>query len=193
MNHSDTPEISILQDTPDAKWRLLDLVLKAEPHSGRPREQWPEIVLVGDAFAPGTLAAARALAGAYEVRIRYAESLGNAPKFHAAPDTGAMGHFFARGGTPHRRAFFLKGQLRWSARARRAFAYIRQFGRFPGDEEFWRARLSDPGSILRSSGENRIRFRLHNQRDFDAFEAAVAQLADVEWTGSAGNSEEDPE
>lgn len=193
MNRSDLPGPLILRDSPDAKWRLLELVARAEPHSGRPREEWPEIILVGDAFAPDTLAAARALAGAYDVHIRYAESLGKAPKFHAAPDTGTSGRFFASGGDPHRRTFGIRGQLRWSARARRSFAYIRQFGRFAGDEEFWRARLSDPGSVRQSSGENRLRFRLHNQQDFDTFESAVAQLADAEWTGSAAGPDEDPE
>jgi hypothetical protein len=45
--------------------------------------------------------------------------------------------------------------------------------------------LSDADSIRRSFGENRIQFRLHNQRDFDGFEVAVVQLADAEWTGAA--------
>jgi hypothetical protein len=46
---------AILRDSPDA----------AESHAGKPREQWPEIILVGDAFAASTL--------------------GEAPQFHEAP------------------------------------------------------------------------------------------------------------
>ncbi len=184
---------AILRDSPDAKWRLLEHVLQAEPHAGEPREQWPEIILVGDAFAADTLAAARALAVAYEVHIRFAQSLVEAPQFHEAPDLSAIGHFFARGGAPHRRTFFLGGQLRWSARARRRFAYIRQFGRFPDDFDFWRQRLSDPDSVRPSAGENRIQFRLHTEQDFDRFEEAVRQLETMNWTGHAARDEEEPE
>ncbi|HEU0139234.1 MAG TPA: hypothetical protein VFQ79_05970 [Bryobacteraceae bacterium] len=182
---------SILRDSPDAKWRLLELVLQAETHAGKPREQWPEIILIGDAFAPGTLAAARALAGAYEVQIRFAESLSGAPRFHEAPDLSAMGHFFSRGGLPHRRIFFTGGHLRWSARARRRFAYVRQSGRFPDDFDFWRKRLSDPNSVRPSTRENRIQFRLHTQQDFDRFEEAVRQLETANWTGLAADPDED--
>lgn len=41
-----------LRDSPDAKLRLLELVLQAEPHRAKPRDQWPDIILAGNAFAP---------------------------------------------------------------------------------------------------------------------------------------------
>lgn len=187
------PKIFILRESPDAKWRLLELVLRAESRAKHPRDQWPEIILVGEGFEAGTLAAARALAGSYEVRIRYAESVDNEPRFHSAPDTSAMAHFFSRDDQGPRRKFHAGGQVRWSARERRTFAYIRQFGRFPHDEEFWAQRISDPDSIQPSTGKNRIRFRLHTQQDFDTFEKAVGQLATVAWTGAAADREEESE
>lgn len=121
----------ILRGRPHGKWRLLEPELNAESHPGRPRGEWPELNPVGDAFAPETVAAVRALASVAEVRTRYAESRRETP--------------------------------------------------------------SNPGSVQSSSGENRIRFRLHNQRDFDAFEAALQQLADIEWTGQGAGPDEDPE
>jgi hypothetical protein len=184
------PGTIILRKGRDAKWRLLEVVLESEPSAGSPPEQWPEIILVGDAFAAETLAAARSLAAVYEVHIRYAESMGKTPKFHAAPDTSALDHFFAHSGNRQRRTYFVKAQLRWSARARWSFAYVRQFGGFPGDEQFWRARLSDPMSITLNGGEDRLRFRLHNRKDLESFETATAEL-DTDWTGAPAGNDED--
>jgi hypothetical protein len=173
-----------LSDSPDAKWRLLELVLQAEGSASRPRRDWPEILLCGDAFSAATLAAARALAGAYEVRIRFAA-------FHDAPDPGLLGHLFARGGDPLRRVFYLHGQPRFSARSRRGFASIRQFGRFPGDEDLWRRILSRPDTLRLHCQQRGLRFHLITQDDLDRFESAIAGLGGVEWTLSNPTASED--
>jgi hypothetical protein len=155
-------ETFILRDSPDATWRLLELALRAGPHVRGPRERPPEII-IGEAFEAGTLAAARALAGAYEV-IPFAESLGDTPRFHPAPDISPRGDLLSRGGSNHLRTFHVVDQVRWSARARRTIAYVRQFGRFPQDERFWAERISDPASILPSAGENHIAYACIQQR-----------------------------
>jgi hypothetical protein len=199
VNSADRPVI--LRDTPDAKWRLLELVLRAESYAGSPRQEWPEIILVGDGFDAATLATARALAAAYEVTIRYAGSLVSSPRSSTesasaptprdeTPAIDAMASFFAK---EQRRAFSIEGKLRWSARRRRAFAYVRQFGRFDGDEGFWRSHLSHPESLRLSSGENRIQFRLRSKRDFESFEANIGSLAHVAWVGAPASATEDPE
>jgi hypothetical protein len=180
----------ILEDSKRARWELLELVLRAED-SGPETENWPEIILLGDAFHAETLAAARALGAAYPVHIRFAQSIGNSPKFHpGSGDAVAMARFFAQSGNGARRAFYIGIALRWSARARRTFAYVRQFGRFNEDEAFWRELLSDPGSVTASTGEHRIRFRLHTAEDYRRFEQALHELDAVVWTGTPGNGED---
>lgn len=85
-----------------------------------------------------------------------------------------------------RRAFRFRqdGKRRWNLHCRNKHAYVWQHGRFPGDIEFWRARLSAPETVEPKKRGTRLRFRLHNAADLQSFrEAVTSSLTDQTWLG----------
>jgi hypothetical protein len=66
----------------------------------------------------------------------------------------------------------IDGKLRYRMWARKQFATVIQNGRFEGDEDYWKARLS-PDAQLRSRRQgNDLRFRLRTGEDFSNFKTA---------------------
>ena len=64
------------------------------------------------------------------------------------------------------------GKKGWYVKVQQDRAHVGQTGRFEGDCDFWRERISDPTTILeRKSGG--LTFKLYTQQDFDAFLRAM--------------------
>jgi hypothetical protein len=86
----------------------------------------------------------------------------------------------------------LDGKRRWFVSARRAKAYVWQQGRFEGDVDFWRARVSKPDDVKPVKDSQRLRFFIATEDDFRRFHQAVTEeLTSVEWTESALEDEID--
>ena len=87
----------------------------------------------------------------------------------------------------------VNGKRRWFIAARTKNAYVWQYGRFEGDEEFWRQRLSDPGVVKPVKRDECLRLFLATEQDFTAFgEAFASPLQKVEWLDSQNYSDLDP-
>jgi hypothetical protein len=86
----------------------------------------------------------------------------------------------------------LEGKRRWFVSAGRAKAYVWQQGRFDGDLEFWRQRVSKPDDVKPVKNNQRLRFFIATDDDFRRFHQAVTnELASVVWNESALEDEID--
>ena len=57
--------------------------------------------------------------------------------------------------------YLQSGMVRWWVFVKAKYSYVFQNGRFVGDEGFWRARASEPGSVApREKGDRNLRFHL---------------------------------
>lgn len=84
-----------------------------------------------------------------------------------------------------KRGFFYRidGKRRWNLLCRSKYAYVWQYGRFPGDENYWAARLSDPDSVEPKKRGQTLKFNLWTAEDIEAFRRAASQdLADQVWS-----------
>ncbi len=208
----------LLRNTADAKWKLLEAILGFRERIENNTQFKAEIIFLGEDLDPGLRALAHSLAVNYGISIHHAQLLngrgagirpaqvedtteflpnGVARSVVSKPyvitaETKLVQEFFSDNPSATRRAFDQHGRLRWSARARRDFTYVRQFGRFTGDFRFWRERLSAADSVRLSTGEGRIQFRLHTRQDYLNFIAAIRELKDVSWAGHSASEGEDP-
>ena len=74
------------------------------------------------------------------------------------------------------------GKRRFFLSARAAWAYCWQEGRFIGDSDFWRARLTQPEDVKPVKSGKALSFLLSTAGDFSAFQNAVtAELASAGW------------
>lgn len=92
--------------------------------------------------------------------------------------------------------FPIDGKRRYMVRARQLLANARQLGRFPGDIDFWQARLSDPVSVKAIKNGERLRFRLRSADDFRKFKEALANelpQKEFEQLPESGADEDDGE
>jgi hypothetical protein len=69
------------------------------------------------------------------------------------------------------------GRSRWWVIVRGVYAYVLQFGRFVGDEDFWRARLSQPVSVVSRLNGDQLRFHLVISSDFNSFQQVMDEQA----------------
>ncbi len=69
----------------------------------------------------------------------------------------------------------LSERVRWRVVVRPAYAYVHQFGRFAGDTEFWRARVSEPERVKSRQGGANLRFHLVTAPDFLTFQKVMDQ------------------
>jgi len=71
---------------------------------------------------------------------------------------------------------------RWGLSARKKNAYAWQNGRFDGDVEFWRSRMSHPDEVKPVKNCSCLRFFLYTEDDFTSFlNAATKELIPAEW------------
>jgi hypothetical protein len=88
--------------------------------------------------------------------------------------------------------FRLDGKRRWFVAARRAKAYVWQHGRFEGDVDFWRERVSKPDDVKPVKDGQRLRFFIATEDDFRRFhQAATDELTSAEWAETALEDEID--
>lgn len=79
------------------------------------------------------------------------------------------------------------GRRLFSVQVRREFARVAQIGRFDGDLEFWRTRLSEPDRVVQINGGANLAFRLRLSSDFDGFSRAFdGDLAEVPFRFGGG-------
>jgi len=79
--------------------------------------------------------------------------------------------------------FRIAGVRRWFVAARKKNAYVWQHGRFDGDVEFWKKRISEPDEVCPVKDEKCLRFWLTTKQDFDAFLVAwSAELESANWS-----------
>ncbi|MGY3147743.1 hypothetical protein ACVWYQ_004742 [Bradyrhizobium sp. USDA 3397] len=69
----------------------------------------------------------------------------------------------------------LASKRRFIVYIKKKFATVRQLGRFDGDEQYWRARLSEPTSVAEKRDRRDLRFRLVTSGDFQAFTLSWTQ------------------
>lgn len=69
------------------------------------------------------------------------------------------------------------GRARWWVIVRGVYAYVLQFGRFAGDEELWRTRLSQPESVVSRLNGDQLRFHLVISSDFNSFQQVMDEQA----------------
>ncbi len=94
-------------------------------------------------------------------------------------------HRGATGSVPGRFSFRLSGYARLVVRSRPKFALVEQKGRFPGDLEFWQARLPAGANVREVFAGERVRFRLYSPQDFQAFDTALrTELQTQNWERS---------
>jgi hypothetical protein len=80
----------------------------------------------------------------------------------------------------------IAGKRRFYVNGRRKYAYVWQEGRFPADDEYWRLRLSDPGTVTAVKGGGGLRFHLSTPSDFESFrEAVMHDLLNKDFTEPA--------
>lgn len=80
----------------------------------------------------------------------------------------------------------LNGKRRWFMAARNRHAYLWQYGRFEGDVEFWRSRVTDSTVVEPVKRGQCLRLFLETAEDFQAFhDAFTGPLLNVEWLESA--------
>ncbi|HEX3658231.1 MAG TPA: hypothetical protein VHV55_20755 [Pirellulales bacterium] len=72
---------------------------------------------------------------------------------------------------------FLKYRIndrwRWSVTVRSGYAYVWQRGRFDGDDDYWKERLSKRSDVVPVQDARALRFVLETAGDFQAFREAV--------------------
>ena len=72
------------------------------------------------------------------------------------------------------------GRLRWYVKPQIQEAYVVQKGRFAGDEDFWRSRLSRPAEVgpkRKTDGDADLRFHLVTAADFESFQEVADREA----------------
>jgi hypothetical protein len=75
------------------------------------------------------------------------------------------------------------GRRRWHVDARRTSAYVWQTGRFTGDIEIWKERVSTPDSVQAVKRSTCLRLWLHTAEDFEVLRSTVgAEFEGVNWT-----------
>ena len=79
-----------------------------------------------------------------------------------------------------RRGFHYRvnGKRRWSFYCRNKLGYVWQRGRFDGDLDYWRSRVSDPGSVKVVKGGEAVSMALYTDADFDNFREAAKEQSD---------------
>lgn len=90
--------------------------------------------------------------------------------------------------------FFVQARWRWSVSAKTDFAYVWQNGRFDGDVEFWRSRLSSSEDVNPVKRDLSLRFRLYTEKDFERFlQAATVESRSMRFVepGDADSDEVD--
>jgi hypothetical protein len=88
--------------------------------------------------------------------------------------------------------FSIGGKRRFVVYAKRRFARVWQSGRFDGDLEFWKSRVSDRGKVDAMEDGRRLRFYLFEDSDFRNFKHAVTnELSHMEF--HRGSEEEQEE
>lgn len=86
-------------------------------------------------------------------------------------------------------AWRLGGRRRLDVRATAGGGYVWQVGRFPGDEAFWRKRLSDPDTVKPQTEGRNLRFYAHTAADYSALkQAAEEDLLGVLFSDGPGDS-----
>lgn len=74
------------------------------------------------------------------------------------------------------------GRSRWWVIPRAQYAYVLQQGRFAGDEDFWRARVSQSDSVASREKSGQMRFHLVTSADFVSFQEVMEkQSAGFVW------------
>jgi hypothetical protein len=77
------------------------------------------------------------------------------------------------------------GHQRWHVSARTKKGYVYQIGRFPGDIELWKKKMSEPDEVVEVRDGLRIRFFLYTSSDFQNFRTFVTGEGQaVEWLSS---------
>ena len=83
-----------------------------------------------------------------------------------------------------------KNQLRWYVKPQINEAYVIQKGRFTGDEDFWRSRLSSPTAVVpkrKTKGDADLRFHLVTAADLALFQEVSdreAKTMAFDWESS---------
>jgi hypothetical protein len=88
------------------------------------------------------------------------------------------------------------GKRRYWLACRSDYAYVRQAGRFAGDEVFWNGVISKPTSVGKRHGVSgaSLRFHLATAADFAAFKKSLeGDLKKVEFSAEAGEQVADSE
>jgi hypothetical protein len=84
------------------------------------------------------------------------------------------------------------GKRRFWVSCRKKYAYVWQWGRFDGDDEYWRGILSEPKHVVPVAHGRGLRFHLTSASDFSAFSNAMThKITEVEFSES-GDFEEPP-
>ncbi|QDV75705.1 hypothetical protein [Botrimarina mediterranea] len=90
--------------------------------------------------------------------------------------------------------FRVHGKRRFVTELRRIGATAVQFGRFPGDLNFWRERISDPQSLATRVQDSEVRFHLRTETDFATFlDCLDGDLQRVDWLRETIELREDDE
>lgn len=119
----------------------------------------------------------------------------------AAMDNPAMADFFRQqiqSGKQHylrKRLvrFFVADRWRWSVSAKTDRAYVWQNGRFEGDVEFWRSRLSVPDDVVPVKLDKSLRLRLRTAKDFANFvRAAEIESSSMRFLMDHAGDDEEP-
>ncbi|MBU1565086.1 MAG: hypothetical protein KJ630_05590 [Proteobacteria bacterium] len=75
-----------------------------------------------------------------------------------------------------------EGKRRLSVKANRDRGYVWQNGRFDGDTDFWKSRLSLPDEVTTVKEGTCLRFFLETESDLSSFhEASLNELQNVDW------------
>ena len=84
----------------------------------------------------------------------------------------------------------ISGKGRWNVAARKKSVYVWQKGRFLGDEEFWKEKLSQPENVKPVKEGKCLRFSLMTADDIAFFhESATAGLLSTDWLAVRSNDE----
>ena len=94
----------------------------------------------------------------------------------------------------HREVIYrIDGKRRFWVGCRRKYAYVWQWGRFNGDDDYWRGILSEPKHVAPVASGGGLRFHLTSASDFPAFRNAITnKIPEVEFSES-GDFEKPPE
>jgi hypothetical protein len=88
--------------------------------------------------------------------------------------------------------FRLAGKRRWFVSTRKDYVYVWQRGRFNGDVEFWKERLSQSNDVQPVKDETCLRFYLSSEGDFTSFhDAATDNLQSVQWLDGMVDGEDE--